>query len=233
MTAARPAIGSPCRSSGWRAVTLSQNAPRHCDATQVTGGPLAGADINAAVGTEGPIAHPTREPNAHAAPYPLGLLSYPVCDGKQRATDQLPLERTQGKAVRAIFNGRNAQVDAQQDGMPHAAVVAIGGTCRNVDTTHPMQARNQCHAVKREIDARPSTFSFAAEAGKADPRSKPGMNRSSHLAKSVSAKSGSRSCARPAATTFPGNGARGPGVAAFESTAAAPVFNFSSNVEAV
>lgn len=33
-----------------------------------------------------------------------------------------------------------------------------------------------------------------------------------------------------AGSTFPGKGARGPGVAALESTAAAPVFNFSSNV---
>jgi len=40
----------------------------------------------------------------------------------------------------------------------------------------------------------------------------------------------SRSSARPAESTFPGNGARGPGVAAFKSTAAAPVFNSASNV---
>lgn len=165
MTAVRPAIGSPCRSSGGRAVALQQ-APRLCEAdpvaTRAARRPLAGADFNAAAGTEGPIAHPTREPNAHAAPYPLGLLSYPVCDGKQRATDQPPLERAQGQAARVI------------EGAPVIGLASRGG--------YQKECHVDANAFWRVVPARRGT------------------------------------------STFPGNGARGPGVAAFKSTAAAPVF---------
>lgn len=194
MTAARPAIGSPCRSSGGRAVTLYPKAPRHCDATLMTGGPLAGASVCWAEWW-------------NLQRHCLAESSTGVHAGCYTACDVAPVV-TRGTS----FNGRPAQVDALK---------RSAGSCASCAAVNP---------AKREIDARPSTFSFAAEAGKADPRSKPGMNRSRHLAKSVSAKSGSRSCARPAAITFPGNGARGPGVAASKSTVAAPFFHFSSNV---
>ena len=58
MTAARPAIGSPCRSSGGRAVALYPKAPRLCEAdpvaTRAARRPLAGADSAAGSSTPAP-----------------------------------------------------------------------------------------------------------------------------------------------------------------------------------
>lgn len=58
MTAARPAIGSPGRSSGGRAVALYHKAPRLCEAdpvaTRAARRPLAGATTFPGNGARGP-----------------------------------------------------------------------------------------------------------------------------------------------------------------------------------
>jgi hypothetical protein len=122
MTAARPAIGSPCRSSGGRAVALQQTPRRSASKLQCT----------------------------------------------------LRSTRTFVRG-RFLFSGGVESRNAP-------ARIAPATPCRSLGVERP--------------DAQPEP-----------PRAQ------------------SRSSARPAESTFPGNGARGPGVAAPKSTAAAPVFH--------
>lgn len=215
MTAARPAIGSPCRSSGWRAVALYLKAPRHCKATQTTGGPLAGADTvppgapvaalasQSQYRNEGSVdAQPSRRvvpavrDNLNATTSAIALVTASVCWAEWWNLQRHCLAESSTGVHAGCYTACDVAPvvtrgihfngrNAGADRIEERVAVGEGSHASDALICAATHA-GTTRRIKREIDTRPSTH-------------------------------------------FPGNGARGPGVAAFKSTAAAPVFN-SSNV---
>ena len=199
MTAARPAIGSPCRSSGGRAVALS--APIAQWIEQRSSNPLVAGSSPAG--------------RANWSTYGRMKLLQRISDAGSipASSTTTGLHGFDGMNSR---NGRPAMVPAASGSADESGV-----RCDGPNTQTPMTAFFTWRRLRDDPAARVGTkgrhlFPKAPRLCEADPVATRAARRP--LAGADSAP----------ATTYPGS-ARGPGVAAFESTAAAPVFN-SSNV---
>ena len=221
MTAARPAIGSPCRSSGGRAVALS--APIAQWIEQRSSNPLVAGSSPAG--------------RANCSTYGRMKLLQRISDAGSipASSTTTGLHGFDGMNSR---NGRPAMVPAASGSADESGV-----RCDGPNTQTPMTAFFTWRRLRDDPAARVGTkgrhlFPKALRLCEADPVATRAARRPLAGADFAAGKTAGAvprlitsrlAGSTPApATTYPGS-ARGPGVAAFKSTVAAPVFN-SSNV---